>query len=722
MKILNVLTVVFLLFFSTKIFSCAGFGYSTYYLESGYNVLDRGLVKDAIARELSRGYAYNDRVWEERKYKQKVNIAEWAEFLHLSKEDTKKAVYEHAMLKDVDVSFRIYIDYVYANMELVNNRASWDKPKKKIDKSRYNAAIARGEGLLKNEKSDFLRLRYVYNIIRLAHYSQQYEKALALYNRYVPALKNIKSSIQARIMSLKAGALMHLGKEAEASYLFARLFESSKTHRYLAYLNFHISTDESWQALMGMCKSPDEKALMYFIRALKPKANSLEELASIYQIAPNSKWFDVLLLRELEYIQFPIEVKYTPNNTSSMYTINKTHLIDELSRYALTQPPATRRMGYVFILQSLLQNVHRKDMFLTAFAKIYIQFLSGKQIDADTLQGFKTQFQKDKRLNLIKPFELMVYLDTLRYIDAKVEKEITTRLEAIRALGLKDVVLQENFLTYVFVKIAPLYQDKAKQYLCQNTAGFDGDDVDVDTVKEIQQLMLKKDKSFLETSMLRGVDAFLERYTLDEVLGKIYLQNEQYDKAVKAFAKARLKPLKYNPFNASLNGTNRTASKRKLTLLDFARKLQTIKKQANTDAMNAFLYATARYNMSWFGNSPMSVRFYRSTVSWDVKDGSMDKAIAYYQKALSLSSDRELNAKILYNLAKCELNVRLQTRKKVYGSWNFAGYAYAKKQLAPDVAALKKEGYGEYYKAIEAYKDTAYFKEVIKQCKVYNAY
>jgi len=119
---------------------------------------------------------------------------------------------------------------------------SWNKDKK-YEKP-MQAFIETGKKAFMKTKSHYFRLRYAYQIIRLAHYSKNYEQVLELYDYLMPKTDNDPSTIEYWILGHKAGALMSLGEHIEASYLFSKVFDKCPGKRESAFRSFKIKTDK----------------------------------------------------------------------------------------------------------------------------------------------------------------------------------------------------------------------------------------------------------------------------------------------------------------------------------------------------------------------------------------------------------------------------------------------------------------------------------------------
>ena len=106
------------------------------------------------------------------------------------------------------------------------------------------ALIFEGERVFIKLKSNNIKLRYAYQLIRLAHYAQDYSMVLELYDRLLPRIDPVESIIYDWILSHKAGALFRLGKRVEAAYLFSLVYDRCPSKREAAYQSFSIRSEQ----------------------------------------------------------------------------------------------------------------------------------------------------------------------------------------------------------------------------------------------------------------------------------------------------------------------------------------------------------------------------------------------------------------------------------------------------------------------------------------------
>ena len=731
--------VVFLISFPTLATACASFYYGTYYIEHGYNILHKDIVGNEFRRVTNSQYIpfYNEKEYDQREQTKQINLKEWSTFLKVSPEQAEKLIYEGEDIDKLDSNMQRYLRFIRQVEPLVDYDHQWDREEKTPLKSAYDAGITVAESALEQDNPDFLKLRYLFGAMRLAHYSKQYDKEQALYNHYYDKLSKVTSEVKFWIAALKAGMDKHQGKKAQAAYQFAKLFEQSTTKRYTAYVDFSISSDAEWQELMSLCKNDDEKALMHFIRALKPKANSLQELKQIYDLAPDSIWLDALLARELEYVQFAKQIKENKPGSSWFFSpdINKEMLIEDVEQYdykkdqKLTEQKKKRRTKYINELADIVQQIRsegkHKDLFIADLANVYLALLTNKPVKLFDVGQLQIKYADDARVAYLEPLKLFVYLENIPTINATIESEISIYLKRIQKQEAGGITF-EDILTYTYIKLEPHYeQEKAayKHYISKVRGVFNPDNILVFEVRDLKKLQAKTNKNFLEQQMIAALSQNYSELdkSLDEIIVTKYLSAGMFSEANALLSGLNLDTqTKYNPFNNNLSGNNRTKSKG-ITTQDFTKKLLALKadiKQNPNNAQAHYLLANAFYNMTWFGNSPKLVTFFRSTSSWKGGVINFDNAKAHYQLAVEHAQDDELKTKALYGLAKIEFNEKYMEEDKAS---YLSPYDFSGQQLKPTVERLKARQFGKYFKQIEQYKDTDYFNDVIKQCAIYTS-
>ena len=152
-------------------------------------------------------------------------------------------------------------------------------------------------------KSEYIKLRYAYQIIRLAHYTKSYQQTLDLHEYLMPKVDNDPSIIEYWIMGHRAGAMMGLKRNVEASYLFSKIFANCPSKRESAFRSFKIKSDQEWHDCLLLCESDKERATLYALRANAKDSRGLDEMEHIYDLDPESAYLELILVKEVKKLE-----------------------------------------------------------------------------------------------------------------------------------------------------------------------------------------------------------------------------------------------------------------------------------------------------------------------------------------------------------------------------------------------------------------------------------
>ena len=226
-----------LLLSPTHLLAGGGDFYSPFYVDKGFNILPPSLTsRRAYKRSGHSSGTYYSETSDEALAREEFNVQAWSKFLKRDTKESKEIVYGGATPNDLDTETKAYLTAVREQEPLVT------QPQK--EKPPYDAAIEKLTSALAETRAAFLRQRYVFLILRLAHYSKQYDKVETLYAQFQQERQQPSAEIGYWIDALYAGALQRSGKRAEAAYRFASIFRDSQTRRLEAQLNFKIKTDD----------------------------------------------------------------------------------------------------------------------------------------------------------------------------------------------------------------------------------------------------------------------------------------------------------------------------------------------------------------------------------------------------------------------------------------------------------------------------------------------
>ncbi len=153
---------------------------------------------------------------------------------------------------------------MYAKKVEPNVTGSWQawEPIKR-DSLGMSHQIKNGLQLYHAAKNEFIKLRYAFQVTRLALYSGNTVDCIRYYDELF-AKNETSSVLQGLGISLKAGAFYRQGKKPEAAFLFSQQFSHSMVKRIANYVSFdwcvkRLDADNRKDCLT-ICKSPEEKS------------------------------------------------------------------------------------------------------------------------------------------------------------------------------------------------------------------------------------------------------------------------------------------------------------------------------------------------------------------------------------------------------------------------------------------------------------------------------
>jgi hypothetical protein len=155
-----------------------------------------------------------------------------------------------------------------------------------------------GRARYAKSKADFIKLRYAYQVVRLAQYSGQPEKCIAYFDQMVPGLQ-VKSIITYWAMGHKAGALRATGKLVESLVLFSLIFDQCPNMMDSAFRDFYIPDETLWLQCLNSAGNSHRQATLWMLRGLREKRLTLEPLQHMFDLEPKSPRLEVMLIREV---------------------------------------------------------------------------------------------------------------------------------------------------------------------------------------------------------------------------------------------------------------------------------------------------------------------------------------------------------------------------------------------------------------------------------------
>ncbi len=603
--------------------------------------------------------------------------------------------------------------------------SSWKAPYR--DAVAVQFLIKDGRKAFKKTKSHYFRLRYAYQIIRLAHYKNDYEQTLALYDDLMPKTDNDPSIIEDWILGHKAGALIGLGRNVEASYLYSKIFHNTPSKRVSAYRSFSIKTDEEWLACLKLCQSDTERATLYALRANDPLSHGVEEMRAIYEIDPKNEHLELLLVREIQKLEKDLlGIDFNKKKRSN----RRFHQI----------PRKGAGKNLLDLLQLVLKisdenKAQTPDLW--HIAEGYLELLGGDYYAArKTLTPLRGSMATEVLEEQLEVLIMVANIDGLEEVNTEMEDLIVDYEETELFTKYPD------FDKFVRDKLTKLYKEEGyhgKAFLEEFKINQLKYFPQLEIIDELIAICQKESRSKLENEMVLKKDGLTTiESDLWDMKGTYFLGQMQLESALEAFRKMPRKDRDdfglFNPFRAEFVdcvncriidtvGLNKTVILEQILELEY-------KAKADMEKGAAYYYqiGNALYNMTYFGYEWEVADYFRSGTSWGrLKSGEAVFAnrqapygnhetincslpLYYYDKAFRLAKNNELGAKAAFMAAKCQQNLFYTEKGSEYSIYG------------NDIPNVPDE-YRQYFKILkDYYSNTTFYEEVVEECLYFEKY
>ncbi len=609
----------------------------------------------------------------------------------------------------------------------------WDAKERDFSTMRFLISVGRKQ--FRKTQSAYIRLRYAYQIIRLAHYAKDYEETLSLYDDLMPKVDKVASKMEESILPFwilghKAGALRALGKNVEASYLYAQIFRHCPSKRISAFRSFYIKTDSQWKQCLLLCQDDAERATLYAMRANVAKSKALEEMKKIYELNPTDENLEILLVKEMKKMEKNLlGLKFNPRKTE-----NK-RFFDLPEKYA---------GDYVIRLQNFARKC-RKERKVTRpqlwhLSEGYLEFLAGDYYAANkTFETIRKGLNDPLLKEQLATFELALRVTALEKVDSEVEKDVYNILK-------KNPLYRKykDFPELLKDKMAALYKEAGhpgKAFFCYHSLNDLRPNPHEDILEDILTVAQDENQTQFERLLTEGPKG--EKITNDlwDIKTSLLMSENNLEAALEAFK--GIPPTQwddygqFNPFRETLNdcidchyALDTSALYNKGELLEELLDLE-IKARGGLDKGAPYYYrlGLAFYNMSYFGYAWNALDYYRSGSSWSnlsqYKDGvfpnaafpfgnrentDVSEAFYYFEKARSLAHNPELAAKATFMVAKCE--------QKMY----FLSDLYQPEECCNYIPHLPEQYLTAFNRLKENYAETAFYQKAMRECKYFEAF
>lgn len=718
--------------------------------DSGYhNLFSQEIMKDPRYRPFLLTY-------ESRYYPgdtlRNGNIEEWQKYLGLSYDDTKYLVFKSLRsdlqsltkgksVEDPKLAFATpdfvqkhkqallylaYAKYLEPYMRVIPGEDAywyWDLPEYEhnagdLDYDKVKNVLTKSWNA---ESDNELKLRYGYQLVRLAHYTRRFEEAVQLFDQYVEPLK-MRTEMYYYALSQKAGALRGMGETEQANREFIHVFTNSQDLKTVAYSSMMMGFDNeiNFADFVAGAADNDERNEIYFMMGYGDFNNPVNEIEKIVANTPDAIQAKVLMVRAVNMIERRLLNSYYPWND------------EENSRYPFW--PASLSEDKAFFQQALKlsdsQCAKASDKNFWNLVSSYLHFLDH---DFDRSSNLLSKVKSEDELYMIMVRNLTAYIDICRQptINADVERRLFAQYPDLITHSTDGTysfnTSYHSFVDNVLANRYDLQGENAKAYLVLNQLTEIQNEPDEGLLDELHIFLNKSDKTPLEnyiaSSSTTGMDS--PNDYLAYVKGVLRLTAGDFKTAKDLFDQQTRLKVSRRIFGHNIRvwysgEENQMMREDYISEFPFIRnnmteaevtaalmRLDEIGQNDDNDhgAKANYLIANFFYNVSSRGYFRHYLRFDNNNGYSDMKFGgghpyqeTLELSDFYLNRASAMANDPELMAHIVFAQAK---NAQ-EAKELVSSSWDYT-------------IVLPEEQYNEF----DRYKGTNYHYVVYSNCLYY---
>jgi len=554
------------------------------------------------------------------------------------------------------------------------------------------------------EKDNELKLRYGYQMVRLAHYTRRYAEAVEFFERYVESL-NYRPAMYYYALNQRAGAESGLGNRDEANYLFFKVFSNTKNLKKNTLRSMSFLHDDDYQRFLERAKSANEINDAYLLMGYLSFSNPLAMAEEVVKNSPDAIQAKLLMAWAVG------EIEYNHNSTSSDNKMLYEENYDKSISISKNDDFLLKALDFSL---KMTQNKKVKEKDFWNLTTAYLYFLN-KDFDVAKKHLAKVSNKEELFKSQKERFAAYIYLCEQPKITPEVEKVLFEKYQELISIGNHGA----SFLTDVLANRYYLQEDYAKSFLISNHISVLEAEIDLDLLDKIETFILKSNKNEWEKRIAPS-DNMIEY--INYLRGDFYLANGDLEEALAAFSK--ISPYYYqkltdisleifgynqiecfrcppeqvmkNDFSAQFSFIKKTMNKKEL--VEALIQLQEIGEQDNEKGTKAnYLLGNFFYNVSITG-------YYRHILFYG---NQTDIAADYLEKSYEQANDKELKARIAFALSKCE-QARWDIKSSSSGDW-FRG---------DDILISDRK----YFAELAQYKGTRFYEEVKTHCKYFEYY
>lgn len=594
------------------------------------------------------------------------------------------------LLKDKHREAARYLLFAKTCEPAVNTGDPWSAPVR--DNALMADLYSEGETLYGKTKNKYIRDRYAFQLVRLQHYSRQYAEAAALFDKLF-GRKERTSLVYYKSLALKAGALLHLEDSVQSAYLFSRVFEKAPSLRISCFTSL-MWTNTSPEEVYTLCRNNHEKAVVAAIFGLANSAPDVTAIRETYALDPASPALNILLAREMNKVEDTYVSTYLAEGQSTGGLIGLRDYSPGDSSKMTIQVKALQALTDSVIAAGKLED---KDFWQVSSA--YLSYI------LKDFQGAKARLNKAavKDPEVRDQWEivnLLVNINGQKTIDSAFESQLLASFKWLDAktpegghrdgwwrLPDEQYYFRKIYRNLLFAVLAPRYHaqgDEIKEALIRSRCDslhindyFVSGETAVEQVQDdMKSGELLRLYSFLHQPVKTPYESYLAGFfpqslNMDRIIGESYMRVHDFRTARNWFRKvpANEQLASYQVFRPQLQDfgedTAEAGYDKAITQYQFCERMIQLQEKMKKPAPAKvyYEYASALFNLSYYGRTWYFLKSYRPTWMWYTTGCDGDaflkqyfgcyEAESYYLKAAEASTDKEFKARCLFLAARC---------------------------------------------------------------------
>ena len=684
---------------------------------------------------------------------------------------------KQARVSDKDISQKetVFINYLELSLQIEKHLKayapdpwSYEEKEKTKNPEEYNRLVAKANQMLQVAQHQIIKERLAFQLIKLHRYEENYQEVVSLFENN---FTNSNSFISFWAMDHYAGALLNLGRKAEANYYFSKVYVNSPSRRESAYLSISINSDEEMNEAKSLCQTNDEKLALHFIRGMETKNLAIDDIDFIFKNGGNHEYARVLMSYEInkmerlllpqngDSFEYSSEDDPIKSKDEAMNYINRLIILNKLM---LPKDDSHKfwylSLGYLHFLnkdyascKAVLdgnipndENLKRQHTVIDILN--YVSSKSELNIVDENIIGHKLYEMNDHKESLYSITTVtkessnnpISYYATNYY--RKGSEDYNTINEYLFQLIYAKVKGKNDFKELVFngqTIDSDLYdrdfpewneteQGKralSPEYIAELLTAFE-------TTEKTKLVEYASMYYFFSNPSYYNPKLSEIKFVLQELKATLLIRNpEKLAGAIEILEK-----LPENFSNTTTRYTDPFAMTAKsiifetpteinyenaLDKLTLAKKLQIHyeKAKATNSAIDYYYLGLAYYNLSYYSDSWKFLAYYRCTTK---PNGFTDNSIAmnFLNKALSIGlGNRELEAKAHFMAARCELNLFTQNYGEIRDNYednlNFYKFLFD----------IKQQGFQKNFAVLKnTYFNTQFYQDIVSECSYFNYY